>query len=46
MPLIVLGVLSAGVFGGLLLWGSKRKTAGSTSGATPFPTSEQGKTQT
>ena len=46
MPLIVLGVLSAGVFGGLLYWGNKRKTQGATGGASPFPTSEQGKTQT
>lgn len=47
MPLIVIGLLSAGTFGGLLYWGHKRHVAGGkTSGTTPFPTSPQGKTQT
>lgn len=46
MPLLILGVLSAGAFGGLIWWGNKRKREGASSGTTPFPTNEQGKTQT
>jgi hypothetical protein len=46
MPLLVLGVLSVGGLAALLYVGAKRKAAGVTSGATPFPTNPSGKSRT